>query len=400
MAHGWLEDFVAHTSYGEAPEKVMLWVGVATIAGALRRKVFVDEDIFQWSPNFYLLIVAKPGVVKKSTSIGLGLRLLKKVEDIDFGPQMVTWQQMVTHMANAREEITMPDGSPFEMSCCTIGLSEFGSFFKREDDDMITQLTDMWDGKLETVVKETKTNGNDYIVNPWLNIMACCTPGWITKNFSGSLVGEGFGSRPLYVHAETPTRFITSPRRNMMQQEMSPDIMKMEEDMLVERLREFAKLAGEFHKTEEAYEWEEEWYPKFMEKLLQQRSEEASIGVRRQTHLNKVAMVLSVSRGKFPVIDIDEMRDADAMLTELEEDTKKVFGYVGQSAITAAAKDVVDILRKNGKMLRKTLYRNYFFRTMKAGDFDEAIKSAKAGGLLSEGGDMSNPTLEAIALPA
>lgn len=395
----WLSDFVAHTSYGEAPPKVMLWVGIATIAGALQRKVFIDEDIFQWSPNFYLLIVAKPGVVKKSTSIGLGLRLLKKVEGIDFGPQMVTWQQMVTHMADARTEITLPNGKPFEMSCCTIGLSEFGSFFKKDDDDMITQLTDMWDGKLETVVKETKTNGNDYIVNPWLNILACCTPDWITKNFSGSLIGEGFGSRPIYLYAETPTRFVTSPRRNMLQQEMSPDIMAMEEDNLVEGLRHFATLAGEFRKTEEAFEWEEEWYPRYMEALLKRGSAEASIGVRRQTHLNKVAMVLSVSRGKFPVIDVQEMIDADMLLTELEEDTKKVFGYVGQSPITAAARDIVQILVKNGKMHRKDLYRNYFFRTMKAGDFDEAIKSAKATGLLAEGGDLSNPTLEAIPRP-
>ena len=395
----WLSDFVAHTSYGEAPPKVMLWVGIATIAGALRRKVYIDEDIFQWSPNFYLLIVAKPGVVKKSTSIGLGLRLLKKVEGIDFGPQMVTWQQMVTHMADAREEITMPDGKPFEMSCCTIGLSEFGSFFKKDDDDMITQLTDMWDGKIETVVKETKTNGNDYIVNPWLNIMACCTPDWITKNFSGSLIGEGFGSRPIYLYAETPTRFVTSPRRNMMQQEMSPDIMAMEEDRLVEGLREFAALAGEFHKTEEAFEWEEIWYPKYMEALLQRGSAEASIGVRRQTHLNKVAMVLSVSRGKFPRIDVQEMIDADMLLTELEEDTKKVFGYVGQSTITAAARDIVGLVAKTGKISRRKLYRDYFFRTMKSTDFDEAIRSAKASGMILEGGAMDNPTLEIIARP-
>lgn len=395
----WLSDFVAHTSYGEAPPKVMLWVGIATIAGALRRKVYIDEDIFQWSPNFYLLIVAKPGVVKKSTSIGLGLRLLKKVEGIDFGPQMVTWQQMVTHMADAREEITMPDGKPFEMSCCTIGLSEFGSFFKKDDDDMITQLTDMWDGKIETVVKETKTNGNDYIVNPWLNIMACCTPDWITKNFSGSLIGEGFGSRPIYLYAETPTRFVTSPRRNMMQQEMSPDIMAMEEDRLVEGLREFAALAGEFHKTEEAFEWEEIWYPKYMEALLQRGSAEASIGVRRQTHLNKVAMVLSVSRGKFPRIDVQEMIDADMLLTELEEDTKKVFGYVGQSVITAAARDIVGLVAKTGKISRRKLYRDYFFRTMKSTDFDEAIRSAKASGMILEGGAMDNPTLEIIARP-
>lgn len=389
----WLDDFVAHTSYGEAPPKVMFWVGVATIAGALRRKVFIDEDIFQWSPNFYLIIVAKPGVVKKSTSIGLGMRLLKRVDGIDFGPQIVTWQQMVSHMAGICQEVMLPNGKPFEMSCCTIGLSEFGSFFKKDDDDMITQLTDMWDGRLGTTVKETKGNGHDYVTNPWINIMACCTPDWIARNFSNSLVGEGFGSRPIYLFADTPARYITSPRRNMLSQEMSPDIMQMEEDHLVERLQGFAELAGEFRKTEEAYEWEEEWYPAYMESLLKKPSAEASIGVRRQTHLNKLAMVLSVSRGHWPVIDVQEMMDANALLTDLEGDVAKVFGHVGQSPITAAARELVSIVARTGAMKRKDLYRMYFFRTMKSTEFDQAVDSAKASGLIAEGGAQSDTTL-------
>lgn len=390
----WLADFVDHTSYGEAPPKVMFWVGVATIAGALRRKVYIDEDIFQWSPNFYLLIVAKPGVIKKSTSIGLGMKLLKKVEGIDFGPQIVTWQAMVTHMADARSEVMMPDGKPFEMSACTIGLSEFGSFFKKDDDDMITQLTDMWDGKIETVMKETKTNGNDAIVNPWLNIMACCTPEWVAKNFSGSLIGEGFGSRPVYLYAEEPSKFITSPRRNMQQQDMPPELMRLAEEDLVERLREFAELAGEFQKTEAAYEWEEEWYPAYMRELVKKPSQEASIGVRRQTHLNKLAMVLSVSRGKFPVIDVQEMVDADRYLTELEADVDKVFGFIGQTPITAAAREIISILGKSGPIRSKELYKIYFFRTMRITDFQEALKSAIAAGAVKEGGGMSDPLLE------
>lgn len=394
----WLEDFVQHTSYGEAPARVMRWVGVATIAGALRRKVFIDEDIFQWSPNFYLLIVAKPGVVKKSTSIGLGLRMLKRVEGIDFGPQIVTWQQMVTHMADARQTVIV-NGKDFEMSCCTISLSEFGSFFKKDDDDMITQLTDMWDGKLETVIKETKTNGNDMIVNPWLNIMACCTPDWVAKNFSSSLVGEGFGSRPIYVFADMPTRFVTSPRRNMQNQDMPPEVMKLEEDRLVEQLQEFALLAGEFHKTDEAFEWEDEWYPRFMEQLLRKGSGEASIGVRRQTHLNKLAMVLSVSRGKFPVIDAQEMIDADAMLTDLEPDVAKVFGYVGQSPISSVAREIIEVLVRGGPMKRSDLYRRFFFRTTRLTDFDEAMKGAVASRLVRETGDMTNPLVSTTVPP-
>ena len=51
------------------------WVGVSTIAGALRRKVWIDQAYFKWYPNFYIILVAPPGIVAKSTTASLGMRL-------------------------------------------------------------------------------------------------------------------------------------------------------------------------------------------------------------------------------------------------------------------------------------------------------------------------------------
>lgn len=394
----WLEDFVEHTSYGETPAKIMRWVGVATVAGALRRKVFIDQLSFQWSPNFYLLIVAPPGVVKKSTSIGLGLRMLKRIEGIDFGPQMVTWQQMVTHMAGTRETILMPDGEEFEMSCCTVSLSEFGSFFDPADRNMITNLTDMWDGKLETVVKETKTSGTDEIVNPWLNILACTTPKWITNNFSEGLIGEGFGSRPIYVYADKPQENvrIAYPKREMAKRRNLAEFKK-KEDELTYRLGKIAQYAGEYKMTEEAFQWGEEWYEKYMdEQLLRGNSAETGVYARLQTHLHKVAMVLSAARGKFPVIDVQEMVDADAMLKDLAGDVEKVFSFVGGNEVTNASNKLVDTLHRVGKMRRSTLYRAGFMKNMKAADFEEALKSAKTAGLITYDPTQSDPMIALV----
>lgn len=387
MAHDWLEDFVEHTSYGETPAKIMRWVGIATLAGALRRKVFIDQLSFQWSPNFYLLIVAPPGVVKKSTSIGLGLKMLRRIEGIDFGPQMVTWQQMITHMAGTRETVLV-DGEDFEMSCCTVSLSEFGSFFDPSDRNMITNLTDMWDGKLETVVKETKTSGTDEIVNPWLNILACTTPKWIASNFSANLIGEGFGSRPIYVYADTPQGDIAYPKRNMMRRQDMP-MFKRRENELTYRLGKIAQYSGEYQMTEAAYQWGEDWYTKYMQKQ-RSRGNSAEVGVyaRLQTHLHKVAMVLSAAREKFPVIDVQEMVDADEMLRELGTDVEKVFSFVGGNVITNASHDLVEILKRRGAMPKAILFRDYFYNTMRNNEFDEAVKGCVAAGLLRENGEL------------
>lgn len=386
----WLKSFVEYTSYGETPPKIMFWVGVCTIAGALRRKVWIDEDIFQWSPNFYLLIVGPPGAIKKSTSISQGIRLLKKVEGIDFGPQMITWQQLITHMAGSRVEWNI-NGTPFEMSAVTISLSEFGSFFDPKNRELVDALTDMWDGKLETVRKETKTNGSDEIVNPWINIMACTTPEWIAQNFPKSLISSGFGSRPILLYADKPLRDVAYPSRSMP----VCGTRRGQEFALVERLREIAAYAGEFKLTEPAYKWGENWYAEYRkQQRAQGRTVESGFWERKQTHLHKLAMVLSASKSKFPTIDVDDMIEADYHIQQLSEDVAQVYGFIGQTETSKIATDLVSIIEKVGPMEKKELYRRYFFRSMGSGDFDAALNSAKASGLIVESGDVNKPRIE------
>src|SRR5574337_1975356 len=91
MANSWLDDFVTYSSFCEASQKMMRWVGISTIAGALRRKVWIEEEYFKWAPNFYILLVGPPGVVKKSTSINIGYGMLAALPGINFGPDSVTW---------------------------------------------------------------------------------------------------------------------------------------------------------------------------------------------------------------------------------------------------------------------------------------------------------------------
>lgn len=386
---GWLEDFCEYGKNGEAPEKVIWWVGVATLAGALQRKVWIDQVNFQWTPNFYLLIVGPPGVVKKSTSIGVGMKLLKKVPGIDFGPQVVTWQQLITHMADSTQT-AMVDGEEFRHSSCTFSLSEFGSFFDPKNRDMVDNLTDMWDGKLETFRKETKTSGNDDVENPWINMIACTTPTWIADNFSSSLIGSGFGSRPVYVYADRPRAYIAYPSRGMRYDKVAHKAL--EED-LVERLRVIAEYAGEYKLTEEAYVWGEKWYAEFMDS--QQRmgnTPEAGVAVRKQTHLHKLAMVISASRGDFPTIDADHLQEAHEKLKELERDAEQIFGFVGQSPVTSATRQIIETVRRT-PMYKSALY-NAFSRTLDIVEFERALSGALASRKIMESGDLTDPILE------
>jgi hypothetical protein len=88
-----------YASFSEAPKHMHFWTAVSTIAGALRRRVGLTWLIFRWHPNFYIILVAPPGIVSKSHYCWYWNVPLKKVPDIRFGPDVVTWQALVTGFA-------------------------------------------------------------------------------------------------------------------------------------------------------------------------------------------------------------------------------------------------------------------------------------------------------------
>ena len=64
----WLTAYATYTADSESPREFHLWTGIWTLAGALRRRVWIDMRKFQWTPNFYIVLVGPPGIVNKSTT--------------------------------------------------------------------------------------------------------------------------------------------------------------------------------------------------------------------------------------------------------------------------------------------------------------------------------------------
>lgn len=387
----WLADFMQYSSYGEAPPRLMYWCGVAAVAGALRRKTWFPQRDYQWSPNFYILIVGNPGVIRKSTSIDVAMKFLKRIEGVNMGPSIATWQALIEHIAECREDITLPDGEIFEQSCVTLALSEFGSLFDPENRELIDNLTDLWDGKLGKIEKMTKTSGCDTMINPWINIIAATTPKWLAQNFGDALVGGGLAGRFIFLFGDMPIKDIPYPDREM------PDIPEQRhtEHALGEGLQTIANYAGKFVLTEEAYEWGERWYKeqRTQLRLLGSDSLESGFIVRKQVHLHKLAMVICAARYQFPTVTKEHMVEAELQLSALDVDTRRVFGYVGQSKVTAAAREIVEAVMRCKAVEKRILYRDQFFRTLSVNEFNEAVQSAIQAELIMEQDGVAKPML-------
>lgn len=376
----WIEYYLDYTKHSEAPEKFHFWTAVSTIAGALRRRVWLDMGYFTWTPNFYIFFVAPPGIVNKSTTGSLGMDLLRELGYINFGPSAGTWQALINRMTEMMEEFEMPDESFMPMTAVTGVISELGTFIDPRNREQIDVLVDLWDGKQGAWKKSTKYDGDEIIVNPWVNLLGFTTPSWVAENFSDYFSGGGFMSRSIFVYAEKKRHLVAYPSRHL------PDDFHEQRNNLIHDLDKIATLVGGCTMTEDAYAWGEKWYKEHYAADHEHLSNDKFAGylARKQTQIHKLAMVLSASRRDDLVITEDELSDACDYVTQLEAEMPKMFGKVGQEKVVKQAAEVFSFIKSSGKNLTQTLIYRNFSDTISYTTFEEIVRSLVHSGYIKQ----------------
>lgn len=345
--------------------------------------MWIEQLIFQWVPNFYVILVAPPGVATKSTSIGLGMRLLRKVDGIHFGPESMTWQALGESLSSAMEYFEYIEPMTGEvirspMSCLTVSISELGTFLRTDDTALISFLTRMWDGQREPFKHKTKSAGEIDVDNPWLNVIGATTPSWMRNNFTENLVGEGLTSRVVFVYAEEKRQYIAYPSRMVN----APNYTAAEEK-LIEDLSQIASLSGPYLLTSDATDWGEKWYKKHYQQRAAHLASDRFGGyvARKQTHLHKLAMVLAASQRDQLLIEKSDLEEADVILTQTEGSMLKVFESVGLVDEARHVASLQAFVRGYGFLPVQEL-RNMTMNTMSERDFKAALRIAVEGGLI------------------
>lgn len=378
----WLKAYLQYTSHSESPTAFHFWTGVGIIGGALRRRVWIDQGTFQWTPNFYIVLVGPPGVAAKSTSIRQGIALLEQVEGINFGPQSLTWQALIESLQNAQEHVTIPGLiDPEVMSCITIAASELGTLFDPANRELIDVLVDMWDGQKSIWRRKTKSSGDTTIHNPWLNVIACTTPAWLKANFPEEMIGGGLTSRMIFVHGDKKRNLVAYPGALKAPKEHKDEGRKLAED-----LKDISFIAGEYQLSAEALKWGTAWYADLWSGV----SRSASIASerfdgyisRKQAHIHKLAIVLAAAKRSVRTIELEDLQEAEITVTSLEADMLKVFDSIGVNQESAKASTIVHLVRHYKEIPYKDLWR-HCFATMSPQQYEEGVKAAIGAGYLT-----------------
>lgn len=392
----WLTAFMQYSSYGEAPRHMYFWSGVSAIAGCLRRRVWIDQAYFRWYPNFYIVLVAPPGIVSKSTTAGIAMNLLRKVPGINFGPDVVTWPALVGAFAEKTEGFELA-GEIHVMSALTLESSEFGNLLNPQDKDMVDLLVALWDGKPGVFEKKTKHSGNDSVENPWINLIACTTPSWIAGNFPEYMIGGGFTSRCIFVYADAKAKYVAYPGLEV------PADMQEQAQKLIEDLQHISTtLVGEYKLSNSAIAWGNDWYKRHYSVRSATLDDDRFGGyiARKQTHIHKLAMVIAASSSDNLILTDEHLSIADQMVTDLEPDMQFVFSKIGKSETALYAERLIWYVHSKGRIPFTEAYRYVHSHFPSMRDFDDVIAGCIRAGFikLEQCGNVST-LVAAAALP-
>jgi hypothetical protein len=277
-------------------------------------------------------------------------------------------------------------GEYHPMSAITIASSEFGTFLDPNDRGMVDALVSLWDGQKGVFEKVTKHSGSDSVENPWINIIACTTPGWIAGNFPEYMVGGGFTSRCIFVYADKKRQLVAYPGLN------TPENFLEQRADLIHDLEIISNMIGEYKLSPEAIVWGTDWYERHWASRPEHLDDNRFGGylARKQTHVHKLAMVLAASESSELIIKPEHLEFAEGMTSALERDMPMVFATIGQTEITRGQSELVNIVLEKQRIPQSYLYR-LLYRTMSAMEFQNALNSAVLAGYIQiQGGAKDN----------
>jgi len=377
----WLKTYMSYTEHLESPTSFHFWTGVSTIAAVLRRQVWLSQLDFLWTPNFYIVLVAPPGVANKSTTISVGRDLLDEVPNITLGPSSLSWQSLIDAFNDATYGITNPvTGEAIATSPITCAVSELGTFLHPSDRDLVQFLTDVWDSP-KRWKRRIRSEGVITVEGPWLNMIGATTPGWLADNYPERLIKEGLTSRIIFAY-ETAKRHLTA----YLEDAVDRVVHKEQRLDLIDDLCMMSQMVGQMTISSEAKAWGKEWYDNFWATRPPDLISDRFDGYisRKQTLIHKLAIVLQVAKGQDMEIQLDTLQTAEQILTSQEADMRKVFECLG---VVPQRQHTVLILQTTKCAPNQTISKRELWQIlnhrMTMGEFNAALESCREAGYVS-----------------
>jgi hypothetical protein len=347
-------------------------VGISILAGALRKKVGLELGRFKVYPNLYIVLVAKPGIARKSQAINIGLDLLYAIPEIVTSADAITKEALIEDIEAAGADEQMPDGSMFKHSSISIISREFESFLgqKKENSKMLVLLTDLYDSQEIPWKYRTKRSGSNVVPSLFVNLLAATTPESLSSSLPISAVGGGLTSRIIFVFAEKRESKQSRPKMDQRLIDLKT--------ALIQDLYLISRIAGLYKFSDESGTFWDAWYEEYDEGDPNRICKDTSFDgwySRKPSNILKVATIIASAYSSKLVLEKKYILEAIKTVEEIEYDMGQAFRSIGRSLVTTEVDTVISLVRARMWITEQDLM-SIVWRDMDASKFDNVISTA------------------------
>ena len=331
--------YLEYSAGTECPTFFHRWAAITCLSAYLGRRIYFRQGHFKVHPNLYTMLVGDAGT-KKSTSIKMAARLMTMAGYDTFAAKKTRQEKFLLDMAEEAMEggesnildqnifgdiaTDMLDAEVF------ITADEFNNFIGAGNTEFMSILGEFWDyeGVYDYKLKNSKSV---HLNNPTVSILGGNTSTGMNTAFPPEMIGQGFFSRLLLIHAET-----TGVKRTWMP---LPDTEV--EDKLIKQLHKIKDIMiGEIILTAEGERLLDKIY-KTWKPLKDIRF--ASYANRRFSHLLKLVLVVCANNMTHK-IGVKEVVHANTLLTLAERTMPEALGEFGKGRNSDVAHKIMSYI--------------------------------------------------------
>ncbi len=349
----WLTQYEDYTASFEPPQLFNRWLGLVALSTATQRQVYLPDAFSCIWPNLFVILCGPSGAGKTQAMRamfpvleGLGIRR---------SPDKATAAYLARDLSEAsvNDKLTEAWKTPY-----LLWAEELSSFMGMDaaKSGMFADLTALYDSP-EKWHKGTTTQGESIVPCPFVCMVAGTTPHGLHDVLPLSTVGQGFTSRVVFPYSGYSQRRVPFKK---WRKEEEANLLVLQKELLV-----ISKLQGPMSFSQPARVLWEDYYnnrkmptDEFDDERLQGYS------ARKPLNIQKIAMLVSISRGDDMVITGPDLNKSILMQNELDAGMYEVFAELTSSPISSSYRVALEHLGKakdntltHAELMRKLCHR-------------------------------------------
>lgn len=235
-----MDTYLAYCESVPSPPQFKLWAGIAAVAGALERRVWVKVYAGRVTfANLFVTLVAPPGigkgVIEETAHLWRNARDASGKLAFHIAPDSVTSAALLLELKDANRVIIRGGQLLHEYHTLLVASEELGFLLPSHDLEFLSRLNYIFNNPPYVRVRRVYLKDVVEILQPQLTILAGTQPGYLASLLPEEAWGMGYTSRLIMIYAGV------GPNVELF---VDDTIRHEQERALLDMMRDMAELSG------------------------------------------------------------------------------------------------------------------------------------------------------------